>query len=115
MTTILVITSMTSMSQLVGNSVGFDLHATLIGIFIVQLEALDELSFGIFNHSELLSDVTYWFYLLHPWGNTLGEMMKMNPYAQFLFGGTILLICVTLFCYTMKEARLSAKVSNLFR
>lgn len=71
------------MSQLVGNSVGFDLHATLIGIFIVQLEALDELSFGIFNHSELLSDVTYWFYLLHPWGNTLGEMMKLNPYAQF--------------------------------
>nr|BDT28947.1 acyltransferase [Bacteriovorax sp. HI3] len=113
--TMVVITLMTSLPLIMRNSFGFDLHAFLIGLFIVQLGALDDLSFGILGHSELLSDITYWFYLLHPWGNTLGDMMKMNPYAQFLFGGTILLMCVTLFCYTLKEARVSSKVSNLFR
>lgn len=95
---VLSIASMTIIPTIFRNTIGFDLHSILIGVLIVQLGAID-MSSSIPSYSESLGEVTYWFYLLHPWGDSIGRHLKMNPYAQVFFGGTILLMAITLLCY----------------
>ncbi len=87
------------------NSIGFDLHSVLIGILIIQLSAFDHIfsyTTGMVFSTELLGEMTYWFYLMHPWGVFIGKFINANPYVQVTCGGIILLSLLVLLCFFKK-------------
>lgn len=104
--TIVAITSMSFLPIIVRNTVGFDVHAALFGILLIQLGAIQS---SWPAPEALLTDVSYWFYLLHPWGNSIGKYLPLNPYGQVFFGGLILLLAIAIFC----KMRQSSKAQGL--
>ncbi|MBC7427349.1 MAG: acyltransferase [Bacteriovorax sp.] len=117
-----VIVSIALMSELplpLRNSFGFDLHSILIGLLIVQLSAfgqkLTKTPEFIFQ-TELLGEITYWFYLLHPWGIYAGKALHTNAYIQVISGGFFILGSLTILCLVKKRGFKSLfQLPNLIR
>ncbi|MBC7540303.1 MAG: acyltransferase [Bacteriovorax sp.] len=85
------------------DSIGFSLHAFLICIFIIQLTKLTDTPYRTNLLSNVyLSSISYWFYLIHPWGIAIGEHFHTNKINQVIIGGLIILI-FTSFIFLIKE------------
>ncbi|MBC7712973.1 MAG: acyltransferase [Rhizobacter sp.] len=103
---IVAIASMSELSLPVRNTFGFALHSTLIGLLIVQLGAFGQsyIATSKFHfQTEFLGEVTYWFYLLHPWGFYIGKLLHTNAYIEMFFGGFFVLGSLTILCVIKKR------------
>ena len=105
--TILLIALMGTIPIAIRDTIGFSVHAFLFCLLIIQLLQWDNSNSpsstpGLFN-AKSLGSISYWFYLLHPWGISLGEHLKLTRNLQVSIGGLIFLTAILVSYFSLKK------------